>query len=868
MSSNYFVSIIGVIAELGNQELLASLEQAILLSQTQLQEFASESEFQEKMVVPFGNYSQNLTKLSNLQLAWSEGDFSSFPTIEVRYQSELNGAVGAYSASNGVIYLAYKYLQQVRSVEGLARLFLEEYGHHVDVLLNGSEDSEGDEGAIFSALVMGEDLSTEGLAQLKAEDDHGVVNIDGEMVAVEMATFTGTAGDDNITGTAENDVIDGLGGNDTLDGAGGSNTIRGGDGDDVIINIFGSVNGGEGNDTLNLDYTNATHPNFVNGFGIDNPSNTQIFTRSGNLFLLSYANFEQINITGTSLNDVLTGIDRSGNSSLNGGQGNDTLRGEAGDVLDGGAGEDSLDLNLSNATNTINWTLDLSNTDSQLQGDSNTQAKNFELIGSITTGDGDDNIILSGEDDAVTINTGLGNDTVTLIHDGGVITGSVNGGEGNDTLNLDYTNATHPNFVNGFGIDNPSNTQIFTRSGNSFLLSYSNFEQLNITGTNLNDDLRGFAGNDTLNGGEGNDALNGGDGNDRISGVNAGNALPGINEIDRLTGGIGADAFILGDIANPYYDDDNNTTSGLTDYALITDLNVVEDTIQLNGTTADYSLVDTTIGSISGTGIYLNKPNGEPNELIALLQGITGLDINSNVFVFVDENNEAPTDISLSNNNVDENEPINTTVGTFTTTDPDTGETFTYSLVSGTGDTDNNLFTIDGNTLKTNSIFDFEAQNSYSIRVQTRDSANNTYSEAFTININDLVDELIINLNETPQSKPLQTYGDASVNNGNSLPQDTSQAVVTYLDNGNQVQLNNNAWKSWDLGNYNITDNTVLTFQFRSDSEGEIQGIGFDNNDNVFDTPNTLFQLFGTQTWNVSNQTFNNYSNSHSHEVQ
>ncbi len=53
-----------------------------------------------------------------------------------------------------------------------------------------------------------------------------------------------------------------------------------------------------------------------------------------------------------------------------------------------------------------------------------------------------------------------------------------------------------------------------------------------------------------------------------------------------------------------------------------------------------------------------------------------------------------PTNLNLSNNTVAENSPLNTLIGNFTTTDPDTGNTFSYSLVTGTGDTDNSLFTI------------------------------------------------------------------------------------------------------------------------------------------------------------------------------
>ena len=41
--------------------------------------------------------------------------------------------------------------------------------------------------------------------------------------------------------------------------------------------------------------------------------------------------------------------------------------------------------------------------------------------------------------------------------------------------------------------------------------------------------------------------------------------------------------------------------------------------------------------------------------------------------------NRNPTNIALSNSSIDENRPINTVVGTFSTTDPNNGDTFTYT---------------------------------------------------------------------------------------------------------------------------------------------------------------------------------------------
>ncbi|NEQ71852.1 MAG: DUF4347 domain-containing protein [Okeania sp. SIO2C9] len=108
--------------------------------------------------------------------------------------------------------------------------------------------------------------------------------------------------------------------------------------------------------------------------------------------------------------------------------------------------------------------------------------------------------------------------------------------------------------------------------------------------------------------------------------------------------------------------------------------------------------------------------------------------------------NASPTDITLDNNTIDENVAGNSVVGTLTTTDPDSGDTtFTYNLVSGDGDTDNAAFTIGGTNndeLLIKASPDYEAKDSYSIRVQTTDAAGATYQEQFTINVN--------NLDETP----------------------------------------------------------------------------------------------------------------------
>jgi hypothetical protein len=97
--------------------------------------------------------------------------------------------------------------------------------------------------------------------------------------------------------------------------------------------------------------------------------------------------------------------------------------------------------------------------------------------------------------------------------------------------------------------------------------------------------------------------------------------------------------------------------------------------------------------------------------------------------------NAAPTGLSLSANTIAENSSSGTVIGTLSTTDPDVGNTFTYSLVAGTGSTDNASFTIVGNQVQSSAVFDFEAKSSYAIRVRTTDQGNLSFEQTFTINV-------------------------------------------------------------------------------------------------------------------------------------
>ena len=95
----------------------------------------------------------------------------------------------------------------------------------------------------------------------------------------------------------------------------------------------------------------------------------------------------------------------------------------------------------------------------------------------------------------------------------------------------------------------------------------------------------------------------------------------------------------------------------------------------------------------------------------------------------------APTDISLSFNTVSEKATIDAIVGTFTTTDVNSDDIHTYTLVEGDGSNDNVNFSIYNNELRVNAVLSANIKSSHSIRVRTTDETNRFFEKAFTIGI-------------------------------------------------------------------------------------------------------------------------------------
>ena len=184
-----------------------------------------------------------------------------------------------------------------------------------------------------------------------------------------------------------------------------------------------------------------------------------------------------------------------------------------------------------------------------------------------------------------------------------------------------------------------------------------------------------------------------------------------------------------------------------------------------NGTAiagADYSPVNGTLAFTSGQKVkqvsiqILGDVLFEPDKSFRfVLSNAVGGSINnsiSEVTILNDDiANGPPTALSVSAMAFNENIAAGSTVATLATTDPDAGNTFTYSLVSGAGDTDNGAFSISGNQFSIKASPDFEAKSSYSVRLRSTDQGGLSFERAVIFNVID-VNEPVITLSISPTS--------------------------------------------------------------------------------------------------------------------
>ena len=236
-----------------------------------------------------------------------------------------------------------------------------------------------------------------------------------------------------------------------------------------------------------------------------------------------------------------------------------------------------------------------------------------------------------------------------------------------------------------------------------------------------------------------------------------------------------------------------------------------------SGDTFTYSLHDT--GSypdnsnftLSSSGVLKNSTvfNYEAKTSYTIRVRTTdagGLTYDATFTINVTNQNETPTNISLSSSSISENVPTGTTIGTLSATDPDSGDTFTYSLYDNITYPDNSAFFIDGTTLKSSTIFNHEAKSSYSIRIRATDAGGLTYNKTLTITITNVT--ITVTASQTTAitcnggNQGVITVSDASGGTAN----------YTYSKDGTNYQVST-SFGSLTAGSYTI---------YAKDSYGEV----------------------------------------------
>jgi hypothetical protein len=179
-----------------------------------------------------------------------------------------------------------------------------------------------------------------------------------------------------------------------------------------------------------------------------------------------------------------------------------------------------------------------------------------------------------------------------------------------------------------------------------------------------------------------------------------------INAVDVPSSGFTIGGAAVGDIYNFSITDGSNTVTGSgTMTAASQDITGINLTSLAAGTIT-YSLNLTDIAGHSSTIPATNTATIDPS---------------------------APTAIALSSSST-VNSP-NNLVGLLETVGPHSGSSYTYSLVSGAGSTDNGSFVISGNKLLTGPSFDGSTKTTFDVRMQSTDSAGKSIQQQFLITV-------------------------------------------------------------------------------------------------------------------------------------
>ncbi|MEM9831466.1 MAG: PKD domain-containing protein [Bacteroidota bacterium] len=280
--------------------------------------------------------------------------------------------------------------------------------------------------------------------------------------------------------------------------------------------------------------------------------------------------------------------------------------------------------------------------------------------------------------------------------------------------------------------------------------------------------------------------------------------------------------------------------------------------ITLDKTNIDENQADATVGNLAAEGgvapfTFTLTGSGNDNSLFAIdgnqLKTNDGLNFEASASltveitvnsadgnvtreftISVNDLDEPPTDIFLSSNSVNENEPRNTVVGTLSATGGSIEEP-SFRLVGSNND--NGLFRIDGDQLLTNAVFDREEQDSYTVEVKAVGEGSLTERLAITID----------NVNDAPQitvtedriifaegDDPVEILADITVADDDSPS--LSSATLTIVDSyiQGEDELLTDADHQWNNQSGRLTLNGPLSI---ADMQAALRSVRYQNKQEI-----------------------------------
>ncbi|XP_066935500.1 protocadherin Fat 4-like isoform X3 [Clytia hemisphaerica] len=198
----------------------------------------------------------------------------------------------------------------------------------------------------------------------------------------------------------------------------------------------------------------------------------------------------------------------------------------------------------------------------------------------------------------------------------------------------------------------------------------------------------------------------------------------------------------------------------------------------------------------------------------------------------VQDVNEAPYAIRLSNNIIKENQPAQTLIGRLSTQDPDNirqqRQTFTYALQNY-----QQRFQIKGDLLYAKTSFDYENEKYFDVSFEVKDSGSPvmSFSETLTISIEDVNDkptDIILSNNKVNENSAQYT----NIGNLTTIDSDQGQSYVYRLIDsaGGRFELENNVLRvAQDNKDCLSTGGSFCSLNYEASSSHQITLITTDN---------------------------------------